>query len=124
MTAAINRGLGTTGVLPGKLKLKRRANEFLISKYDLSTISKIFEKLNKKTILILVQNKEPIKVYFDAHKIQAEFYPLELEQFYKIESKENNIILENYILKFPEQLLSKEEAELLHKILLKLESQF
>lgn len=34
MTAAINRGLGTTGVLPGKLKLKRRANEFLISKYD------------------------------------------------------------------------------------------
>lgn len=34
MTAAISRGLGTTGVLPGKLKLKRRANEFLISKYD------------------------------------------------------------------------------------------
>ena len=34
MIAAISRGLGTTGVLPGKLKLKRRANEFLISKYD------------------------------------------------------------------------------------------
>lgn len=34
MTSAIARGLGTTGVLPGKLKLKRRANEFTVSKYE------------------------------------------------------------------------------------------
>lgn len=34
MSAAIARGLGTTGVLPGKLHVKRRANEFTVSKYE------------------------------------------------------------------------------------------
>lgn len=34
MSYAIARGLGTEGVLPGKLKVKRRAPEFMISKYE------------------------------------------------------------------------------------------
>ena len=34
MSAAISRGLGTEGVLPGRLGLKRRAPEFIVSKYD------------------------------------------------------------------------------------------
>ena len=34
MSAAISRGLGTEGVLPGRLHVKRRAPEFIMSKYD------------------------------------------------------------------------------------------
>ena len=57
MKAAISRGLGTDGLLPGKLKLKRRANEFLISKYeDESEVGKAYRTVMAYAFAVAEEN--------------------------------------------------------------------
>lgn len=46
MSAAISRGLGAEGVLPGRLRVRRRASEFIMSKYgDESDVGRSFRMI-------------------------------------------------------------------------------